>query len=95
MPIRSKRQIEKALRKKGFVEQQGDHHFFIYYTSSGKQTGVFTKTSHTPHVKDVSGELFSRMAVQCKLSQVDFCRLVDCPLSREEYEKKLKAKHFA
>ena len=93
MPTRSKRKIEKALRKKGFVEQEGDHHFFIYYTCSGKLTGIFTKTSHSPHVKDISGELLSKMATQCKLSQVDFCRLVDCPLSRDSYETILKDNH--
>ena len=90
MPTRSKLKIEKSLRKKGFVEQPGDHRFFIYFTSTGKKTGVFTKTSHTPQVKDISDGLFKSMAKQCKLSQNDFCKLIDCPLSRDSYEQLLK-----
>lgn len=93
MPTRSKKQIEKALRKKGFVEQQGDHHYFIYHTFSGKRTGVFTKTSHTPKMKDISEALFAQMANQCKLSPNNFCNLVDCPLSRNAYETILKNNH--
>ena len=93
MPTKSKIKVEKALRKKGFIEKQGDHHFFVYYTSSGKQTGVFTKTSFTPHMKDISGELLGKMARQCKLSQDEFCRLVDCPLSRNSYEEILRKNH--
>ena len=93
MPTKSKRKIEQSLRKKGFAEQQGDHNFFVYYTLEGKKTGIFTKTSHSPSMKDISGELLNRMASQCKLSQADFCQLVDCPLTRDAYEKILKANH--
>ncbi|MBQ6472592.1 MAG: type II toxin-antitoxin system HicA family toxin [Victivallales bacterium] len=93
MQTRSKRKIEKALCKKGFIEQQGDHNFFIYYTLDGRKTGIFTKTSHTPHMKDISGELLNKMASQCKLSKDEFCRLVDCPLSRASYEAILKSNH--
>ena len=94
MPTRAKAQIERSLRKKGFVERQKDHHFFTYFTIGGQKTGVFTKTSHTPKTKDISDGLLKMMANQCALSMEDFCRLIDCPLSREEYEKKLKAKHL-
>lgn len=93
MPTRSKLKIEKSLCKKGFVKQPGDHRFFVYYTSSGKKTGIFTKTSHTPQVKDISDGLLKSMANQCKLSQIDFCRLIDCPLSRDSYEQILKENH--
>ena len=94
MTTRPKIKIERALRKKGFVEQQGDHHYYTYYTSTGVRTGIFTKTSHTPHMKEIPDNLLSQMAGQCKLSTPEFCNLVDCPLSREAYEKLLKEKHF-
>lgn len=59
-------------------------------TIEGKKTSVRTKTSHTPKMKDIPDNLLSQMAKQCKLSKNDFFRLLDCLLSREEYEAILK-----
>ena len=87
---RNKSKVESALKGKGFEQTEGDHHFFVYMTVEGKKTSVRTKTSHTPKMKDIPDNLLSQMAKQCKLSKNDFFRLLDCPLSREEYEAILK-----
>jgi len=84
---RSKKDVEKGLRRKGFVEQDGDHHFFIYHTLGGQESHVFTKTSHSPKYKNLSSDLIGKMAHQCKLNKKQFLGLVDCPLSRETYEE--------
>ena len=34
------------------------------------------------------------MAKQCRLSQADFDRLIDCPLDRDNYERELIAAEF-
>ena len=34
--------------------------------------------------------LLALICKQCKLSKQDLLRLIDCPLSQEEYETKLK-----
>jgi len=86
---RKKTKVESALRNKGFEQTEGDHHFFVYLTIEGKKTAVRTKTSHTPKMKDIPDNLLSQMAKQCKLSKDDFFRLLDCPLSREDYEELL------
>lgn len=83
---RDKRKVEEALCKKGFVLREGDHHRFIYFTGSGLKTHILTKTSHTPKMKEISDGLLGQMAKQCYLTKSDFIRLLDCPLTREQYE---------
>lgn len=79
--------VEKSLEKKGFQRKEGDHHYFNYYTKAGKKTKVFTKTSHG--VKELDDSLLGMMSRQCKLTRQDFDRLIDCPLDRDSYERKL------
>ncbi|SJM94160.1 conserved hypothetical protein [Crenothrix polyspora] len=87
---RDKRKVEEALSKKGFVRREGDHHRFIYFTQSGLKTHILTKTSHTPKMKEIGDGLLGQMAKQCCLTKTDFLRLLDCPLTREQYEILLK-----
>jgi hypothetical protein len=88
MPKR-KDDVEQGLLRKGFVKKEGDHHYFTYYNLKGEKTQVFTKTSHTPKMREIPDNLLSLMAKQCCLTKSDFLNLVNCPLSREDYEKKL------
>ncbi len=81
--------VEKSLLKKGFLSGGGDHNFFFYHSKAGKKTIVRTKTSHGG--KDIDDNLLSLMAGQCKLTNKDFRLLIDCPLSRDDYEVKLIA----
>ena len=85
--VRKPNDVEKSLEKKGFQRKEGDHHYFNYYTRAGKKTRVFTKTSHG--VKELDDSLLGKMSSQCKLKRQDFDRLIDCPLDREGYERKL------
>jgi tRNA/tmRNA/rRNA uracil-C5-methylase (TrmA/RlmC/RlmD family) len=87
---RRKIDVESALRRKGFDQTEGDHHWFVYVTIKGEKTGYRTKTSHTQKMKDIPDNLLSLMARQCKLSKKDFLDLIDCPLTREAYEEILK-----
>ena len=86
---RRKDNVEKALLRKGFHSKEGDHHYFIYYNLEGLKTAVFTKTSHTPKMKEIPDTLLAQMAKQCRLSKADFLDLVDCPLYREAYDEKV------
>ena len=79
--------VERSLEKKGFQRKEGDHHYFNYYTTAGKKTKVFTKTSHG--AKELDDSLLGMMSRQCKLTRQDFDRLIDCPLDRDTYERKL------
>lgn len=84
---RSRKDVESALKSKGFREAEGDHHFFIYFTKKGKKSLAKTKTSHS--MKDISDGLLSQMAKQCKLTKSQFLELVDCPMDRDKLEEAL------
>ena len=84
---RKQSDVEKSLTTKGFQQKKGDHNYFHYYSTAGKKTSVFTKTSHG--ARAIDDNLLGRMARQCKLSRADFDLLIDCPLDRNSYETKL------
>jgi predicted RNA binding protein YcfA (HicA-like mRNA interferase family) len=81
---RNRKDVEAGLKKKGFIKSSRDHHYFTYHTLQGRKTAVFTKTSHGK--KELSDKLLSLMARQCRLRRDDFLRLIDCPLTRSQYE---------
>ncbi len=89
--VKSKRAVEKALRRKGFVESDGHHRFFIYHTLGGKKSSVTTKTSHGSSSDDLDSWLLQKMASQCELQRNDFLRLIDCPLDQAGYEAILRS----
>jgi hypothetical protein len=89
MEPRRVRDIEASLQRKGFHKMQGDHHYFHLYVN-GKKTAIFTKTSHG--IKEYGGQLLKSMAWQLRLSTAELYRLVDCPMSEEEYISLLREK---
>lgn len=82
-----RRSLIASLEKKGFSVSAGDHNFFTYRTLEGQKTSVWTKTSHGSSHKTLGDQLVSAMAKQCGLNNGQFARFVECPLSREEYER--------
>lgn len=85
MPVRAKRDVESGLKRKGFRQDEGDHHWYFYWTAEGKKTTVRTKTSHGS-TKDLGDGLLSEMARQVRVTKSQFLELVDCPMTREQYE---------
>lgn len=82
----NRRDVESALSKKGFRQSNGSHRKFVFYTCSGKKTSVWTEISHGSKHRDLSEFLRHKMAEQCRLSYRQFKELIDCSMSREEYE---------
>ena len=85
-------EIEAGLERKGFRRRESDHSHFIYYTEEGKQTSVWTKTSHGRRNVDIRAALLGRMARQCRLSHQQFRDLIECSLSRRQFEETLVSK---
>lgn len=85
MPL-ERRDVETSLQKKGFVVSSGDHNFFIYLTRTGRKTSVWTKTSHGSGHKTLGDGLLSKMGKQCGLTKGEFTQLIECPLTRDEFE---------
>ena len=88
---RNRKDVEAALEAKGFVRAEGDHHYFVYHTREGLKTRAQTKTSHSPKIHDIADNLLGPMARQCLLTKPEFLRLVDCPMDRDDYERRLRA----
>lgn len=83
--------IEAGLCRKGFkIDEKRDHNFFFYWTEEGQKTPVRTKTSKGSKYKRLDKTLVASMARQCKLTRKQFADLIECPLSRQEYERILK-----
>ena len=88
-----RREVEKSLKEKGFEREDGDHRFFRYYSLSDKRrTRIRTKTSHGSKKKDISKDIASQMAKQCKLDSKSFSKFIDCSLSQKEYQKIVEEK---
>ena len=91
---RARSAIQESLTKKGFMEKPGGDHFrYVFVSREGQKTGVFTKMSRGTQYKFLSENLLSQMARQCKLTKGDFLALIDCSLSRDGYEEKLREQH--
>ena len=85
---RKRNDIIVGLSGKGFIQdERAKHTYFIYWTADGKKTAVWTYTSRGTKYKTLGDDLVSQMAKQCKLNKGQFCDLVDCPLSRGNYEE--------
>ena len=81
MPVRTS-DIELSLPRKGF-EREVSHHVYFKFRYGGKDWGISTFYSHGQ--REVGDHLVGRMARQVKLPKADFLRLVQCPMSAEEY----------
>ena len=85
----NKSDIERSLKRKGFIERQSDHKVFLYKTMDGVETSIMTHMSHGSR-KSVEDHLINAMAKQCRLKKSEFVDLVKCPIDREKYEAFLK-----
>ena len=85
-------QIESSLRKKGFIEEGGDHKYF-YHEIDGKRTSAYTKVSRGTGYKDYSINLLKTMKIQLRLDTLEqLRRLLECPMDANEYNDILKKK---
>lgn len=80
-------EIERGLKRKGFVEELNDHRY-LRFVFNGKKTHIRTMVSHSR--KDVTNYILARMAEQCALSIREFRSLVDCALGEDEYGQRVE-----
>jgi hypothetical protein len=79
------RDVEAALKSKGFKETpKRDHKYFFFY-HKGKKTRIFTKISHGE--SEIRDGNCSSMARQIKLNGNQFRDFVECPLTEQLYLK--------
>ncbi|MDR3197072.1 MAG: hypothetical protein LBU34_04300 [Planctomycetaceae bacterium] len=93
MSTRKRTEIEKALSQKGFQLQENKDHRYYFFRVNGKSI-TKTKVSHGIKYKDLSDDLISQMAKQCRLSKNDFLKFIDCSMSQQQYENQLQQKNL-
>jgi len=94
--VRSGRNIDSALRKKGFFrDSDGDHVHYYLLRDTGERTSIKTKMSHGILGSTLSADLISKMARQLHLTKDQFLDLIDCTLSEEDYRTILHEQNMA
>ena len=89
---RKHRNVLSGLSTKGFeIEKNRKHIHFVYVDLKGLTTTARTMLSHAAGSDDVSDQLLSQMAKQVGLRRSEFLDLVDCPMSRESLDVRVRA----
>jgi hypothetical protein len=87
---RKARQVLSGLKAKGFREDRDGHHVFLTYeTVRGRRSEIRTRLSHQSGGGDIGDPLLAAMSRQVGLNRRQLEQLIDCPMSREEYEAKV------
>ena len=90
MKMFKKKDLIKALTKKGFNESEGKHHKLVLIVD-GKSTTVYTIFSHGGG--DPGKDLLSKIKKDLKfVNQDEFESFVDCTKKYEEYISELQTK---
>lgn len=92
--IKKRKDVEKALKKKGFVEKLDGHHKYYILYENGNRTNINTHTSHGSTHKDINVTIYVKMAKQMKLTKSELDQFVKCTLSKDNYVKLLKNKNL-
>jgi len=78
--------LETNLPKKGFRRDDDRDHIYFLHEHGGFETGVYTKVSHSPKLRDISGGLLTAIRKQLRLvSNRQVVDLARCPMTQEEY----------
>lgn len=88
MTVFRPREIAKSLHKKGFVPEERDHTFYTFMLN-GRLTHIRTKLSHGSRI-EYGDNLLSIMSRQLHIKKNELKKLIDCPISKEDYIKLLK-----
>jgi hypothetical protein len=89
--VRSGRDIDASLRKKGCrCDVRGKHIWYFFRKSDGSDSRVATVMSHGMMGSTVCADLIGKMARQLRLTKTQFLDLIDCRLSEKDYRQILQ-----
>lgn len=87
-----RRKMERALARKGFVEEES-HHRYFYHEHNGKRSGAYTYTSRGKAYKTYGVALLKRIRSELKLDSIQqVMDLFKCPMSASDYNDVLRGK---
>jgi len=86
--------IQKALKKKGFQKKEGGRHTKYILYVNGKKTRVITVFSRGRNKKELGDDLIKRIMKQLHFNNEEdkFRDFVECPLTYEDYLELLREK---
>ena len=91
MTVLKIRDIESAMRKKGFqYDPNGNKHKVLRFYHEGKMTTIKTHYSHS--AKEIGDRLLEAMGEQIYLTKNEFCEYVHCDISEKGYVDIIKAR---
>jgi len=82
--VRSGRQIDSALCKKGFRRTTIGKHIHYFF---GEDSLIVTHMSHGAMSDTIAANLISKMARQLGLTKKQFLALIDCTLDKDGYRE--------
>jgi hypothetical protein len=85
--VRLGREIDTALRKKGFLRELAGKHIHYYLIDHSE---IVTHMSHGMMGSTINVDLIGKMARQLRLTKTQFLDLIDCRLSEKEYRQILQ-----
>lgn len=85
MKPRKAKDIQKVLKKKGFVlNPEKEHHQFFYLNIDGKKHAIYTYFSHNN--QELGKSLMNLIKKQLKFKDTEKAeQFLDCPMSKEQY----------
>ena len=93
--VRTGRDIDAALRKKGFRRDlDGKHIWYYFQDEHGEDSCVKVMVSHGVMGTTLGTPLIALMARQIHLTKTQFLDLIDCPLDEESYRQILRNAGF-
>ena len=86
--VRSGRDIDAALRRKGFTRDSDGDHLRYYFTMPGKgKMRIMTLISHGAFGETIGAPLISQIARQLRLTKKQFLELIDCTMDEDGYRE--------
>ena len=83
----------RSLCQKGFRKDESRDHLYFYHEFKGKETGSWTKISHSGKRRDIAGDLLVCMRKQLRLDNTaQAVDLLKCPMDGDLFNSVLKRK---
>lgn len=80
-------ELRSALEAKGFEPQENDHTYYFLHIEGGK-TDIRTKVHH--HRREYGDKLLGLVAREMRLTMRELGDFLECPLTRDEYIKRMR-----
>jgi hypothetical protein len=85
-----RKNLRKALKRKGFREKQGSNHTKYFFYHKGKKTSISTVISRGSKYKKLGVSFLGMMGTELKMTNAQFESFIDCEFGESDYIEHLK-----